>query len=122
MDYLVDMRLADAGRSTTPAEGLTFLEQYILPTLERCDKLVAEHRILAGGPMCGAIGLAFIIRADTANDIDEIVGGLPVWPRMVTTVTPLTTWSERANVLRPRLERLRAGKMPGEAQVSGVGR
>jgi hypothetical protein len=28
MQYLVDMRLADSGRSTTPAEGLTFLEQY----------------------------------------------------------------------------------------------
>jgi len=55
-------------------------------------------------------------------DIDETVVGLPVWPRMVTTVTPLTTWSERANVLRPRLERLRAGKTPGDAQASGVAR
>lgn len=72
--------------------------------------------------MSGAIGLAFIIRADTANEIDDIVTGLPVWPRMVTTLTPLTTWSERANALRPRLERLRAGKMLGEAHASGVAR
>jgi len=122
MEYLVDMRLADSGRSTTPAEGLTFLEQYILPTLDLCQTLVTQNRILAGGPVSGAIGLAFIIRAETARDIDELVAGLPVWPRMVTTVTPLTTWSERANVLRPRLERLRAGKMPGEAHASGVGR
>lgn len=122
MEYLVDMRLADSGRSTTPAEGLTFLEQYILPTLDLCQTLATDNRILAGGPVSGAIGLAFIIRADTAREIDEIVAGLPVWPRMVTTVTPLTTWSERANVLRPRLERLRAGKMPGDAQASGVAR
>ncbi len=121
MEYLVDMRLADSGRATTPAEGVTLLEQYILPTLDLCQKLAAENRILAGGPVSGAIGLAFIIRADTAREIDEIVAGLPVWPRMVTTVTPLTTWSERANALRPRLELLRAGKMPGEAQASGVG-
>ena len=121
MEYLVDMRLADSGRATTPAEGVTLLEQYILPTLDLCQKLAAENRILAGGPVSGAIGLAFIIRADTAREIDEIVAGLPVWPRMVTTVTPLTTWSERANALRPRLELLRAGKMPGEAQACGVG-
>ena len=63
MEYLVDMRLADSGRSTTPAEGLIFLEQYILPTLERCQQLAAEQRILAGGPISGTIGLAFIIRA-----------------------------------------------------------
>jgi len=122
MEYLVNMHLADSGRSTTPAEGLTFVEQYILPTLDLCQTLAADNRILAGGPVSGAIGLAFIIRADTAREIDEIGASLPVWPRMVTTVTPLTTWSERANVLRPRLERLRAGKMAGEAQAAGVGR
>lgn len=107
MEYLIEMRLADSGRSTTPAEGLTLIEQYILPTLEQCQQLTTQNRILAGGPISGAIGLAFIIRADTAKDIDDIVTSLPVWPRMVTHVTPLTTWSERANALRPRLERLR---------------
>jgi hypothetical protein len=120
MEYLVDMRLGDSGRPATPAEGLTLLEQQILPTLDLCQKLAADNRILAGGPVSGAIGLAFIIRAETARDIDEIVAGLPVWPRMVTTVTPLTTWSERANALRPRLERHRSAKVPGEAQASGV--
>ena len=57
-------------------------------------------------------------RADSARDIDDIVGGLPVWPRMVTTVTPLTTWGDRAAALGPRLERLKAAqeyKMPGDA-------
>jgi len=119
VEYLVDMRLADSGRSTTPAEGLIFLEQYILPTLERCQQLTAEKRILAGGPISGTIGLAFIIRAGSAPEIDEIVAGLPVWPRMVTTITPLTSFLERANSLRPRLERLRAGRMPGEAVTTG---
>jgi hypothetical protein len=120
MEFLVDMRLADSARSTTLAEGLIFLEQYILPTLDLCQGLVTENRIIAGGPISGAIGLAFIIRANTAPEIDQIVAGLPVWPRMVTTVTPLTTWSDRASGLRSRLERLRAGKMPGEVQATGA--
>ena len=122
MDYLVDMRLADSARSATPAEGLTFVEQYILPTLELGEKLAADQRILAGGPVSGTIGLAFIIRADSAAEIDEIVTGLPVWPRMVTMVTPLTTWAGRRTALRSRLDRLRAGQMPGEAHASGGGR
>lgn len=120
MEYLVDMRLADSARSTTVAEGLVFVEQYIQPTLELGEKLTAEHRILAGGPLSGTIGLALIIRAENAKEIDDIVSGLPVWPRMVTTVTPLTTWSGRRNALQSRLDRLRAGKMPGEAQASGL--
>jgi len=109
MEYQVDMRLADSARSTTVAEGLVFIEQYILPTLERGEKLAAENRILAGGPLSGSIGLSFIIRADNAKEIDEIVAGFPVWPRMVTTVTPLTTWAGRRSALQSRLERLRAG-------------
>jgi muconolactone delta-isomerase len=110
MDYLVDMRIADSGRSTTtPADGVTFIEQFVLPTLESCAKLQADNRILAGGPISGAIGLLFVIRADSAREIDEIVSGLPLWPRMITTVTPLTTWEDRAAAIRPRLERLKAG-------------
>src|SRR5262245_41747120 len=121
MEYLVDMQLADSSRSTTPAEGLMLLEQYILPTLELCQQLAGEQRIVAGGPVSGAIALAFIIRADSAREIDAIVTGLPVWPRMVTRVTPLTTFADRVNALRPRLERLRAAAPPGQAISSGVG-
>ena len=123
MEYLVDMHLADSGRSTTPAEGLTFVEQYVLPTLDLCEALAREGRIVAGGPVSGAVALSFIIRADSAREIDDVVGGLPIWPRMVTTVTPLTSWTERAAALRPRLERLKAGRMPGESVPStGVSR
>jgi hypothetical protein len=119
VEYLIDMRLADSARATSVAEGLAFIEQYILPTLDLGEKLAADHRILAGGPLSGAIGLAFIIRADKAMEIDEVVAGLPVWPRIVTTVTPLTTWSRRRTALQLRAERLRAGKRPGEPPEPG---
>jgi muconolactone delta-isomerase len=115
MHYLIERRLAESGRSTTPAEGMRFIEQYVLPTLGLCEKLAHEGRIVAGGPVSGVVALAFIIRADSASEIDELVANLPIWPRMVTTVTPLTTWNDRAAALRPRIERVRAGKMPGES-------
>jgi hypothetical protein len=121
MEYLIEMRIADSGRSTTPTDGVEFIEQYILPTLDLCRRLQTEHRIVAGGPISGAVGLAFIIRADSAPEIDEIVSGLPVWPRMVTAVTPLTTWEDRAAALRPRLERLKAASLPGDAARASGG-
>ena len=36
MQYLVQMKLADSGRSTSPQEGVSFIEQFVLPTLELC--------------------------------------------------------------------------------------
>jgi hypothetical protein len=50
----------------------------------------------------GAIGLAFIIRVDTAKEIDEIVASLPVWPRMVVTVTPLRNVQKAIANTRPK--------------------
>lgn len=115
MRYLVEMRLVDAGRSTNPQEGLFFLENYVLPTLERCQELEREGRIIAGGPISATIGIAMIIEAATPLEIDQIVSDLPLWPRTNTVVTPLTTFGDRALGLRPRLERIKAKLGQGAA-------
>jgi hypothetical protein len=39
--------------------------------------------------------------------VDEIVEGLPIWPWMEPTITPLTSFDGRMAALRPRLERLK---------------
>ncbi len=108
MQYLVEMKLADSGRSTSPQEGLSFIEQFVLPTLELCKKLQEEKKILAGGPVGGAIALALVIKAESIQELDELIESLPIWPRMETTVTPLTSFEGRTVAVRPRLERLRA--------------
>jgi muconolactone delta-isomerase len=107
MQYLVQMKLVPQARPATPEEGKTFIEQYIFPTLERCKKLQDEKKILAGGPMSGGIGLVLVVNADAARELDDLITSLPVWPRMETEVTPLTTFEERAESLRARLERLK---------------
>jgi len=109
MQYLVDMKLAAYGRPTGgPQDGITFIEQYILPSLELCEKLEGEKQILAGGPANGVIRLVMIVSAESAQELDEIVTSLPIWPQMETTVTPLTSFNGRMATLRPRLERLKA--------------
>jgi hypothetical protein len=42
------------------------------------------------------------------QELDELIESLPIWPRMETTVTPLTTFEGRMVAVRLRLERLRA--------------
>ena|SRR5215475_3326523 len=109
MQYLVDMKLATYGRPTGGhQDGISFIEQYILPSLELCQKLEEEKKILAGGPASGAIRLVLIVNAESAQELDELIESLPVWPQMETTVTPLTSFSGRMVALRPRLERLKA--------------
>ncbi len=49
-----------------------------------------------------------IVNAESAQEIDERIWNLPVWPQMETTVTPLTSFSGRMAALRPRLESLKA--------------
>ncbi|HEX5482809.1 MAG TPA: muconolactone Delta-isomerase family protein [Terriglobia bacterium] len=108
MQYLVQMRLVPQGRPTTTEDGLAFIEQSILPTLERCEKLEDQKKILAGGPMSGAIALVLIVNAESARELDDVIESLPVWPRMEVEVTPLTTFEDRRQSLLPRLEKLKA--------------
>ncbi len=107
MKYLVRMKLADSGRPTTAEAGIAFLEQLILPTLEACKELESRNKILAGGPVSGAVALVLIVNAESGEELDRLITGLPVWPRMETEVTPLTSFEGRMSSLRPRLEQLR---------------
>ncbi len=105
MNYLVQLKLAS--RPDSPQEGIVFIEQFILPTLEMCKGLEGEKRIVAGGPLSGAVALALIVNAKSAGELDDLITSLPVWPRMETTVTPLSTFDVRMQAVRARLEELK---------------
>ncbi len=113
MQYLVQMRLANPSRPTTTNEGLAFIEQYILPTLERCEELQSHDKIIAGGPVSGAVALDLIVNADTARGLDEVITSLPVWPLMETTITPLTKFDDRRQAVLAIRERLAAQAREG---------
>ena len=71
------MKLVAHGRPAAPEEGAAFIQQYIFPTLELCKKLQDEKKILAGGPVSGAIGLAFIVNAQSARELADLITSLP---------------------------------------------
>ena len=105
MPYLVDMKRAASRRPHGGAEaGSACIEPRILPSLEACETLVEAKQIRAGGPAVGAIRLIVMVSADSAQARDELVSRLPLWPRMATTMVPLTTCGGRATSLRPTLE------------------
>ncbi len=107
-DYLVELRVPPGGAGATAAEGVAFIEHYVLPTLARCRELQAAGRIVAGGPMTGIIGLALIVRAESQQELDELIESLPLWGRAGTTVAALTTFDGREAAVRRKREKLQA--------------
>jgi hypothetical protein len=106
-DYLVEMKVMPAANVPTPQEGVAFTERFVLPTLEACERLAAEGHILAGGPTLATLGFSFIARADSPQQLEDLVTALPIWPRSQTTIVPLGSFAARSNNVR---QRLAAGK------------
>jgi len=107
MQYLVQLRLRNSASPMSPSDGIEFIDELILPTLDRCKKLQEDKKILAGGPMSGSVALALIVAAESAQELDDLVTSLPVWPRMETDVIPLTTFDERRQSVLSKLEELK---------------
>ena len=107
-EYLVEMTFAPFASLPSPAELSAFAEKMALPTLEACRALSESGRIAAGGPALGAIGFHFIARADSPQDLEEMLSSLPLWPRAQTRVVPLGSFEGRAGRLRGRLSQARA--------------
>ena len=108
MQYLVQMKLVPQGRPTTPKEkAQRLIEQLVSPPWSCAGNCRTRRRFSLADQVSGAIGLALIVSAESAQQLDDVITGLPVWPRMETQVMPLTTFEGRAESLRPRLERLK---------------
>lgn len=57
--------------------------------------------------MSGAVALVIIVAAESAQELDDLITSLPVWPRMETEVTPLTTFDARRQTLLSRIDELK---------------
>lgn len=118
-DYLVEMTFPPFASLPAPQDVATFTERFVLPTLDACEKWTSAGRILAGGPLLAATGFTFIARAESPAQLEDMIGGLPLWPRAQTRIVPLGTFAQRAATVRQRLERLRAaGAAPAPVPVN----
>jgi len=103
MQCLVQMKIVLPDRPMSAEEGTVFFAEFIHPILELCKKLEDEKKILAGGPISGTTGLALVVKADSAKELDDLVTSLPVWPRIETAITAVTTTEDRALSIQRRL-------------------
>src|SRR5580658_5457955 len=96
MNYLVQLKLAS--RPDTSQEGIVFIEQFILPTLDLCKRLEAEKKIVAGGPLSGAIALSLIVSVESVQELDELITVClsgPEWRRRSRRSAPSTSAYKR---------------------------
>jgi len=105
--YLVEMNFAPFANLPDPTELIAFIERMALPTFDALGRLEQSGRILAGGTTLAAIGLSFIIRVDSPQELEETMAGLPLWPRAQTRVQPLGSFAWRAAQARQRLAQLK---------------
>jgi muconolactone delta-isomerase len=108
MLFLVELDHVRTGPPPTPEAGRAFIEQVIFPTIARAEQLVAEKKIVAGGPVAGRIALRLMIEADSLEHVDRIITSIPLWTVAETRVTPLIAFSERRDHVQTLLEGLKA--------------
>ncbi len=106
MLFLVELDHVKSGVPLTAEAGRAFIEQIIFPTLSQAEQLVAEKKILAGGPAVGRIALRFIIEAASLQEVDRLLSSLPLWPLAETRLTPLVAFGDRRSSLQALLESL----------------
>ena len=63
-------------------------ERVIRPSLESLAKMVDERK-LTGGVLAGQRAGAFILEAQSNEEVDRILGALPFWGLLNFSVTPL---------------------------------
>ncbi len=95
MKYLVQ---AFQGPSFTSAEQmLPVLETVVLPGLTALADLEAQKTILAGGLPVGERALVFIIEAPSNEELDALLGKIPLWGLLTWKATPLQSFKNRAD-------------------------
>jgi len=108
MQFLVELDHVKSGAPLSPEAGRSFVEQVIFPTIARAEQLIQERKIVGGGPVAGRIALRFIVEAESASQVDQLVTSLPLWPLAETRITPLVSFAERREHAQALLQRLKS--------------
>jgi len=108
MLFLVELDHVRSGAPLSPEAVRTFIEQIIFPTIARAEQLIDEKKIVSGGPVAGRVALRFMVEAESAGHVDQLVTSLPLWPLAETRITALISFSERRQHVESLLEGVRA--------------
>ena len=88
MLYLVKAELVE---NSISAEAFPqVFERVIRPSLESLAKMVDDNK-MTGGVLAGQRAAAFIMDAQSNEEVDKVLGGLPFWGLLNLSVTPLVS-------------------------------
>ena len=93
MLYLVTAEWIESGTPTEKDEFLETLKRSVIPSLEMLAAWELEGRILAGGFFPGERSGAWVMEANSNEDVGEWISGLIFWGRIKWTVRALQSLS-----------------------------
>jgi muconolactone delta-isomerase len=100
MRFLVTIDGSDVGVGMPPERLAQVQDQMVIPGVEQLARWEQEGRIHGGG-YTAARDAVFVIDADSSEEVDQLVTGLPHWGLVKVDVKPLIS-------ARSMLERIRA--------------
>jgi muconolactone delta-isomerase len=106
MRFLVTIDGSDIGAGMPPERLAKVVEQMVTPSLEQLVQWEQEGRVHGGG-YTAARGGAFIMEADSSEEVDQLLTSLPYWGLVKVEVKPLISTSamvERAWAMSKRLQ------------------
>lgn len=91
---------------TSPEEATRVLNDIILPSFDHLVALEKKKKILAGGLPVGERAFVFIAEASSNEELDQMLRELPMWGSLEWEVSPLQTFSGRAEEERSIIKKL----------------
>ena len=92
MRFLVTIDGSNVGAGLPPEQIAKIREQRVVPGVEKLAQWERKGKIHGGG-FTGARGSAFVIEADSIEEVDRLVTGLPHWGLVKVDVKPLISMS-----------------------------
>ncbi len=106
MRFLVTIDGSDVGVGLPPERLIQVQDQMVIPGVEKLAQWEQDGRIHGGG-YTAARGAVFIVEADSIEEVDQLVTGLPHWGLVKVDVKPLISMNymfERIHAMRQRLQ------------------
>jgi len=85
-------------------EAMAILEHVVMPSFDYFTHLEKEGYILGGGLPVGDRAFIFMAEASSNDELDRLLRDIPMWGTLDWEVTPLQTFSARAEKERQALE------------------
>jgi len=105
MRFLVTLDGSDIGVGMPPERLAQVVEHMVTPSLEQLVHWEQEGKIYGGG-YTAARGGAFIMEADSSEEVDQLLTSLPHWGLVKVEVKPLISTSEMVERSRAMSQRL----------------